>query len=280
MLQQIQDPAVRAEFENLYAALQQQSTKVIDAANIPDLTVTPDRIRGGSVGSVLVGLSTGRFKSTLIDERYGAFIHALSGSLAIGAQSLITTTENDGIEALRSLVIPERFEVGAGTIFEVGAGAIFEVLGSYSRLSQTVIAPFSEFATGTTRIPIDDTPPLNNEGDEYMTASITPRDPLSLLLVTVHIVGASSAGATNNFALFRDSIVTCLAPGFFGTSNAASWLLEGNLQLGVISGSTAPTTFKVRAATNSGTLTFNGFAGARVYGPTPKSYIIIEEYLP
>lgn len=133
-------------------------------------------------------------------------------------------------------------------------------------------------ATGTTVIPADDTIPQNTEGDEYMTRAITPKSTTNRLVIEVNVFASSSIATQIAVALFQDTTANALAA-------TAQWQHQNggmvNLKLTyeMAAGTTSSTTFKVRAGGHAaGTTTFNGTAGARLFGGITKSSIVIFEY--
>jgi hypothetical protein len=164
--------------------------------------------------------------------------------------------------------------------FADSSGHILLDSGLSNKVAQVVSTLSTGVNTGTTRIPIDDTIPQITEGDEYMTCTITPTSALSTLVIQVVICLSASAGASNVVALFQDTTANALAAVHAGTSSAAGWILVATLQHTMVAGTTSATTFRVRASCNSGTLTFNGTAGGRLFGAITKSSIVITEILP
>lgn len=134
-------------------------------------------------------------------------------------------------------------------------------------------------ATGTGVIPNDDTIPQSTEGDQYLSAAITPTAPMSVLDIDVAWHGASSVANRQAVALFQDSAVNALAVAgeFFDTAGA---LFTIPLRHRMPAGSVAATTLKVRSGgAAAGTTTFNGLGGARRYGGTLASRIYLTEIM-
>lgn len=145
------------------------------------------------------------------------------------------------------------------------------------RVMQVVSTQSTGVASGTTIIPRDDTIPQFTEGDLYMSRSITPRSATSTLRVDVVFNASVSAAAWIQAALFRDSAANALgaAQFFAGSANEGGQVVFTTL---VTSGSTAATTFQVRAGPNvAATVTFNGAAGAGIYGGVFASSIVVTE---
>lgn len=133
-------------------------------------------------------------------------------------------------------------------------------------------------ATGTTTIPSDDTIPQNTEGNQYMTLAITPTSATSKLRIDVVVQLAHSAsGGRILAALFQDSTANALAASTQGFVDASKPLMLSFTHY-MTSGTTSSTTFNVRAGSaQAGTTTFNGSAGARLYGGVSSSSITITE---
>jgi hypothetical protein len=132
-------------------------------------------------------------------------------------------------------------------------------------------------STGTTTIPVDDTIPQNTEGTEFMSVSITPKSSASTLAITVTFCCANSAADLVTAALFQDSTADAL-----GAASVYIPLANMNTQITFrffkTSATTSATTFKVRAGpSTTGTMTFNGSAGGRLFGGVFSSSIVIEE---
>ncbi len=143
---------------------------------------------------------------------------------------------------------------------------------------QTVSTLSSAVATGSTQIPSDDTIPQNTEGVEFMTCAITPTNSASILNIQVTMFASTDTAVRHIIcALFQDSGANALAADIMFLANASS---VGTFPMfySMTAGTTSATTFKVRMGMNgTGTMTFNGVSGGRLYGAIPKSSIIITE---
>jgi len=147
-------------------------------------------------------------------------------------------------------------------------------------LLQMVSFETGAVATGTTQIPTDDTIPQNNEGDQYLSLSITPKSSTSRLIIdSIAHLSSSASGGTFTAALFQDSGANALAAASNVIAVAGS-LIPVIVQHEMTSGTTSATTFKIRAGFNiASTTTFNGVASTRRYGGVCASSIVIREYL-
>lgn len=134
-------------------------------------------------------------------------------------------------------------------------------------------------ATGTTTIPNDDTIPQNTEGTQFMTMAITPKASANLLKIDVVFCAAYTTTASNRLivALFQDTTANALAAASMRNS-ANNSMVTVSFRHYMTAGTTSSTTFKIRAGTSAAdTVTFNGEAGARLFGGVIASSITITE---
>ena len=154
-------------------------------------------------------------------------------------------------------------------------------INGYSIPVQFVFTQDGDYASGTGTIPADDTIPQNDEGNEFMTLSITPTDADNLLKIEViALVSSSTANERTAGALFQDDTENALA------AMAANY--DGNTTLTpqpivfthcMTAGTTSSTTFKFRAGQpTAGTTGFNGWNSTRIFGGVMASSITITEY--
>jgi hypothetical protein len=147
-------------------------------------------------------------------------------------------------------------------------------------VQQVAYTKVSSVATGNTAVPYDDSPPLNTEGDEYMTLAITPKSATSKLVIQVKLYASSNATDNPITALFQDSTATSLA-AVVSRADAANAMYLAAFDFEMVSGTTSATTFKVRSGSSSlvgGTITFNGITGtSRLLGGVFASSITITE---
>ena len=151
------------------------------------------------------------------------------------------------------------------------------------RLTQVVTSATGEVATGTTVLPFDDTIPQNTEGDQYLTATITPKNAASQLEIDVSVTIASTQGVGYALiaALFQDATANALAVNYTLQDTASGWPHIITFKHIITAGTTSATTFNVRAGgSTAATTTLNGSGGTRVFGGVLSSRITIKEYLP
>ena len=142
-------------------------------------------------------------------------------------------------------------------------------------IKQVLVTNLTSSLSGTTLIPWDNTIPQQTEGDEYMTVSITPSSPTSMLIVTVSILLSSSALNNMTAALFQDSVANALSAqtvlvGGAYYYNCLTWTYTKT------AGSTAPTTFKVRAG---GSLAATTFVNTPGFGGVTGTSLMVTELL-
>jgi hypothetical protein len=197
---------------------------------------------------------------------------------SLGVKNIKTPAGNDpvagDIEAGLPITVVYDFANGRFYIYSIAIGGTT----GQGALVQVVNTQDGEVATGTTLIPMDDTIPQNTEGDEYMTLAITPKNASNILEIEVRAFISSSAGSGYySAALFQDATASALASSIdiFTTTDD---LVGVSFKHRMVAGTTSSTTFKVRAGADvAGTITFNGFAGARKHGGVLASSITINE---
>lgn len=146
------------------------------------------------------------------------------------------------------------------------------------RVVQTIYASTSAVATGTTVMPCDDTIPQITEGDQYLTAAITPTSATNKLRIEVSVLLSTSVGGGQMAcALFQDATAGALSAilQYMATSDRP---LKFVFTYEMTAGTTSATTFRVRAGHESaGTTTLNGVAGARRLGGVSSSTLTVTE---
>lgn len=146
------------------------------------------------------------------------------------------------------------------------------------RVVQSPRTQVSASATSTTTLPTDDTIPQITEGTEFMTQAITPSSAANVLEITASSFLFTSGSIVIGSALFQDATANALA-AVAGAANAADQGTQLTVQHTMIAATTSATTFRSRSGRGGGavTITFNGQAGARIFGGTASSYIEVLE---
>lgn len=114
----------------------------------------------------------------------------------------------------------------------------------------------------STAIPADNTIPQNTEGTQILSATITPTSASNFLEVEAVVHGSelTNVGDSIFAALFRDSGANAVAAAMVGGMNGGTNNLTSGsaiIKYRVAAGSTAATTFTVRAGNNNGAMTLN-----------------------
>lgn len=129
-------------------------------------------------------------------------------------------------------------------------------------------------------IPVDDTIPQKAEGTEVITLSITPTSSTNLLLIEFSSCTQIVAGSVGVIiALFQDAGNNALAAtwgGGVGGNNIRTSMLRHVM----VAGTTAATTFKIRAGPNVlQNVAFNGdpAGGTRRFGGVGSTWLTITE---
>lgn len=145
-------------------------------------------------------------------------------------------------------------------------------------LVQTAHSQDGAVATGTTQIPYDTSTPQNNEGDEYLTQAITPKDAANKLLIEAKLfLSSGTTGVQMAVALFQDAIVNALCVGSQQIPSLND-PIELSLRFEMVAGTTSSITFKIHAGTDAaGTTTLNGLAGGPKYNGVQFSSLTITE---
>ena len=165
-----------------------------------------------------------------------------------------------------------------GTTIIAANGAIPKSALPSGSILQVVSANLASFFSTTSTIPLDDTIPQITEGAEILTCAITPTSATSKLYITAVFNTSASTAALSTIALFQDSTVNALVSSWGTTSSGNSPPPAMTINYSMTSGTTSPTTFRVRGGMNSaGTFQINGASGARYLGGSLISSITITE---
>lgn len=145
------------------------------------------------------------------------------------------------------------------------AGSVLQVLNAQT----------TALVRSNTAFPYDDTIPQKTEGVEVVTKAITPSSASNGLLIEIVLQGSSEASDIWGGALFQDDTADALACGY--SYNATVHPTSLTITYYMAAGTTSATTFKVRAGSNSGFISINGYNAGRVGGGVCTSSITITE---
>ena len=191
----------------------------------------------------------------------------------------ITRTRN----TLTTTPILDEVQIAATTVYSWDKDGVISVSelnidgAPAGRIVQVVNTQTGTASSGTTIIPEDDTIPQNNEGDEYMTLAITPKNTANKLKIDVVLNGSVGGTRIAIVALFQDAIADALAAFGYRVENTINGTSFTHF---MTAGTTSSITFKVRAGpTTAGTFGFNGISGTAIMGGVAASSITITEIL-
>lgn len=169
----------------------------------------------------------------------------------------------------RTLTVPN----ASGTL------ALTSDIPSAGVIADRAYAEYTSAAGLTTVIPLDDTIPQVTEGDEILSASITPKSATNRIRATVHMFVQTSSGTINGAAaLFVNGGSNAVNAVAGCTGNTGRpWVLS--LQHEYVPGTTSAQTLSVRAGPgSSGALYVNVNSGSgRVFGGVARATLVLEE---
>jgi hypothetical protein len=164
----------------------------------------------------------------------------------------------------------------ARTNLGLGAAAL---LGEAGLTLQTIYADSTATASITTVMPHDNTIPQKTEGNEVVTAAITPKRATSNVIVDFVFNGSlSNNGTFLTCALFLDSEAGARSAAAVEVdSSVAEQIVTGSFRMAL--GNTSAHTFKLRAGPSAGTLYQNqGPGGANRFGAVgPRATLKVTE---
>lgn len=157
------------------------------------------------------------------------------------------------------------------------ASAQRTVLGFSQAVVQIVDSGSTTQTSGTTVLPSDTSIPQNTEGDQYLTATITPKSATNRLLIEVLAhVSHSVTDVVVTGAIFQDSTANAICAGI-QYCNAAK-MLPIVIRHEMAAGTTSATTFNVRiGGGTAGTTYFNRNSTGNLLGGVLRSSIRITE---
>lgn len=195
---------------------------------------------------------------------------SLGGTFAVSGKSTL--------RAISATTVSAATLAGLSTPLSVAQGGTGVVASD--PIIQRAYTNTTAVATGTTQIPIDDTIPQSTEGNQYLSLAITPKNTANILVIEglLNLSNAASAPFALSAALFQDSTANALT-AVTNIEGVAAQIYQLYFKHVMAAGTTSATTFTVRAGANVvGTTTLNGQSGARIFGGTLNSYLMITEY--
>jgi hypothetical protein len=145
---------------------------------------------------------------------------------------------------------------------------------------QTVYAQTTSLVEVTGAIPIDNTKPQSTEGNEILTATITPSSATSKIVVQAAIVGTlGNAVGTITLSVFKGEATDAIASVW--SSGGVGYAMILPIAYQDAPNSTSAVTYKIRAGyaggTSAGLYVNRGNLGAAQYGGTMTSWMTLTE---
>jgi hypothetical protein len=199
-----------------------------------------------------------------------------SGSITV---ALATATDTIDTVTNATVAIPAK-EVRRYIINTSANGYITASDRRVPTYAQRVYAQSATRATSNTAIPADNSIPQNNEGEELITASITPKSSSNRIRVRFNGYFGNNTGGSSQLvvALFRDS--TADAKKAVASTGASGDIETVTLEFEEAASAATATTYKVRfgpaSASGSGWAA-NGGAAANLFGGVDYCTLILEE---
>lgn len=276
------------QIKELYEA--NPNTNAFTDADVSKLSDIEDSATENETDAYLLsrGNHTGTQTSSTISDFAASVRSTLLMGLGVGTNAVITATDTllQALAKLQAQITGKQDNLVSGTNIKtlngqslLGAGDV--TLGG--RLLQVVEGtPFTAFASNTVIIPFDDSVPQNNEGVEYVSATITPLSASSKLIVQCFapiVAGGSGGTPYLTGAIFRDSASSAISTTSVAPASA-SWTNSLYCEATTPSNSTQQTTFRFRigASTSVGVI-INGAStgtGMRLGGSSRLTIRIME----
>jgi hypothetical protein len=175
-----------------------------------------------------------------------------------------------------------------GVTVTAGAGTLdFGYTGS--RIEQIVSSSKGSVQLCETLLPFDDSIPQITEGDQVLTATITPKHATNILLIEFTCPYGNDLKSNSTFALFQDATTDALASAWGGIDVATGATTPNDMAVlrhVMVAGTTAATTFQIRAGPDIASagqgiyINGDGFSAGREGGGTGATVLTITEFNP
>lgn len=273
---------LRTELDGIYAAKQTCTNNQVLAANSVGVWVCTN--------STALPISEAAVDAAVLNNGYALASDLATLNTAVTtAQSNITTlqgsvgTINTDVTSLQGSV---------GTINTNVTALQGSVATLQTQLSSSGVVDYRYTQTNapmnlTGIIPWDDTIPQITEGSEVLTVAITPKKTADLLVIEGTINWVEPVNHSNYFtvALFRDAGVNAIATAVDGasngngrcTANGYTQICTMPIRFTLVAGSTAATTFRLRAGLDGGNVYINQANDGRKLGGTLYSTLSVTE---
>ena len=174
-----------------------------------------------------------------------------------------------------------------GVAITTGPGTL-DVSYTGSKVEQIVHSSTAALVLCETSIPFDDTIPQITEGDQVLTATITPKHATDLLVIEFSAPFGNNLKSNSTFALFQDATPDALAAVYSGYDPVTVPTYTENdmaiLRYVMVAGTTSATTFRIRAgqdASQAGKgvlINGDGYSSARECGGVSSTVLTVTEF--
>lgn len=161
-----------------------------------------------------------------------------------------------------------------------GVAPSFGTLSTGKTLIQVQTLQTGTYASGTTQMVWNNSPPQITGGTQFMSITITPTSASSILEIRYQAYVNQSSANYLVGGVFQDSTANAIFGGVaYADGGDAQRSLIGQYRM--VAGTTSATTFTFRCGQGNagGTTSFNGAGGASL-GGTYNSYLVVYEYAP
>lgn len=258
----LNDPAIRTWWDSV--------TKFLNTSSLNDDSF------GGT--GVLVRQSAGNYSARTITAGTGMSVtngSGINGDPTINLSIPSLTTDVSFDSTTDTLAV---YDASTGIHKQ---GTISNIINTLlpGKFVQAVSSSYTTHSSTATTIPLDDTIPQNTEGVQLTTVSITPQSASSNLIILANVWCANSTALGASAAIFQDSTADAIAASctWIETVGAPSTIPIHHV---MTAGSTASTTFALRAGPSTGTLYFNGIAAGRLLGGVGQCVLTVIEIAP
>lgn len=211
--------------------------------------------------------------------------NAYPGAVTTDGQLLIGSTASPNIKV--------GTPTGSGGITITPGSGTLSIGFSPGTVEQFVYSKTSAAIECATVMPWDDTIPQNTEGDEVLTATITPKNINNYLVIDFVGIGSSNLAYPCCVALFQDAVANAIAATTWGCNDGKDYSQNYNVPISLkyvmAAGTTSSTTFKIRvgcgisSGAGSGAYINSFFdtgsvAQLRVFGGVAATSLTITEY--
>lgn len=205
--------------------------------------------------------------------------YASTGTTVSGltsAASSLLVTNGSGVPAISS-VIPNGVTATTQALGLSNTTLATTAFASRVGIQQLIVSPDATFTTTAgTGIDFDNTIPQNTEGDQVLSATITPVSATSRLIIEVELMVSRGNSDTITMALFQDSTANALKAVGFDVAGSAPTV--ATMRYVMTSGTTSATTFKIRVGSNTpAALYINGSSSGAKYSTARQSVITVTE---